>query len=79
MARIVGVVHRIVADRGFAFLRGEEDKRQRFFNVRNVEPISDFDTLKVGQKVTFEPVGDPATDIRARNNGLKAGKVRCLT
>ena len=75
---MVGVVHRIVPDRGFAFLR-DEGRRQRFFNVRNMEPISDFDTLKVGQKVSFEPVGNPATDLRARNNGLKAEKVRCLT
>ena len=57
MERMFGVVQRIMLNRGFAFVRGD-DRRQRFFHARNVKPVSAFDTMFVGQRVSFVPEGE---------------------
>lgn len=66
-----GVIYRIVADRGFGFIRGD-DGLSRFFHCRQVDRR--FDLLKEGMKVEFTSVEDP----RAGDNKLRAVDVEVL-
>lgn len=75
--RMVGVVTRVMLNNGYGFIRGLDDKLPRFFNIRDVQPSSDFDTMHEGQRVTFTPTGVLNTDPSAKNNGLKAIEVMC--
>lgn len=50
-----GVIKRIVADKGFGFIRDERSGIEYFFH-RSALKNSDFDSITVGQEVTFEDV-----------------------
>jgi len=75
MERMIGTITQVRLNKGFAFVRGEMDGQSRFIFARDVMPMSAFDTLYEGKKVTFEPVGKLDTRPDARNNGLRAIKV----
>lgn len=70
-----GVITRVFAAKGFAFVRGE-DRLQRFVYSRCVTPAHDFDLLREGLAVTFVPVGTFNPDPKAKNNGLRAEDVQ---
>lgn len=76
MDRMTGVITQVRLSKGFAFLRGTSDRMSRFVYAKDVEPISDFDTMHEGQQVSFEPAGVLNTTPDAKNNGLRAIKVR---
>lgn len=76
MERMTGVITQVRLSRGYAFVRGLNDNLSRFVYAKDVEPISAFDTMHEGQKVTFEPNGVLDTKPDAKNNGLRALKVR---
>lgn len=63
--RMTGEVLRILKDKGFGFVKGE-DGVERFFHRSAVS--TGFDTLREGSKVTFEDEtsnkGPRATDVR---------------
>jgi len=60
---------------GYAFLRGP-DRLSLFIYAGDLDPPADFDILHEGQKVTFEPQGKLNKNPEAKNNGLRAVKVR---
>lgn len=64
---MTGTIKRIVRDRGFGFIRGE-DGQEWFFHRSGVH--DHFDTLMEGQKVEFDE--EPST------KGPRAAKVRLL-
>jgi CspA family cold shock protein len=66
-----GVIKKLVADRGFGFIRG--DREEVFFHVSAVEGVS-FEELQEGQSVDFEI--DASEDPRRRNKGPRASVVR---
>jgi len=47
-----GVVKKVVSDRGFGFITGEDGK-DYFFHRDGLEPSIQFDRLLGGEKVTF--------------------------
>ncbi len=49
-----GTIRRLVADRGFGFIKTEEEK-DLFFHRNDLEGV-EFNTLRVGQEVEFEKV-----------------------
>ena len=55
MATTNGTVKRLVGDKGFGFVEAP-DGSEYFFHQ---SACADFDTLRVGQKVTFEPGQGP--------------------
>ena len=69
--RETGVVIRIIHNRGFGFIRGENDNVSRFFNAKWVKPEIDFDTMHEGQRVTFVPDNNGRA-----GNGAQALEVR---
>lgn len=73
--RMTGTVTKVLLNKGFAFVRDMQGM-SRFVSVRDVVPVSAFDTMHEGQKVTFEPAGDLNTAADAKNNGLRAVKVQ---
>jgi CspA family cold shock protein len=62
-----GRVKKVVSDRGFGFITGEDGK-DYFFHRDSLDPSIDFDRLVGGENVTFE--------IEASPRGPRAGKVR---
>ena len=76
MERMIGTITIVRLNKGFAFARGLKDGQSRFIYARDVEPVSAFDTLHEGAKVTFVPSGVLNTDPEAKNNGLRAVRVR---
>ena len=60
-----GTIKKLVADRGFGFISAEDGK-DFFFHRSGIE--GDFDTLRGGEKVTFEvessPKGPRARSVR---------------
>jgi len=76
MARMVGTITSVRLNKGFAFVRGVDDGFSRFVYAKDVEPVSAFDTMHEGQKVTFEPSGVLNLEPGAKNNGLRALKVQ---
>ncbi|MGO9180337.1 MAG: cold-shock protein [Candidatus Limnocylindrales bacterium] len=62
-----GTVKKLIADRGFGFITGDDGK-DYFFHRSGVEPTLDFDRLAGGERVAFE--------IEANPRGLRAVKVR---
>lgn len=68
-----GVVTKVFHNRGFAFIRGE-DNVSRFAHCRAfVLPVA-FDMLREGDIVTFEP-----SDEGSKGNGERAVEVRVVT
>lgn len=65
-----GVIVRMVPGKGFGFARDPEGL-SRFFNASAVDPIGDFDRMREGDPVEFEPV-----EGTGKGNGLAAAAVR---
>ncbi len=63
-----GTVKKLIADRGFGFITGDDGK-DYFFHRSGVEPTLDFDRLAGGERVAFEieanPRGPRAVRVRA--------------
>jgi cold shock protein len=63
-----GTVKRVISDRGFGFIAGEDGK-EYFFHRDGLNPSLDFDRLVGGESVTFEtergPKGDRAVRVQA--------------
>jgi cold shock CspA family protein len=74
--RMTGTITQVRLNRGFAFVRGVEDGQSRFIYSRDVVPVSSFDTLYEGRKVTFEPSGNLDMTPGSKNNGLRAVNVK---
>lgn len=73
---MIGVITRVRLNQGYAFVRGVEDGLPRFFNAKDVIPVSAFDRMHEGQQVTFDPCGELDSRPDAKNNGLRAANVR---
>lgn len=62
-----GTVKRVISDRGFGFIAGEDGK-EYFFHKDGLAPSVDFDRLVGGESVTFEtergPKGDRAVQVQ---------------
>lgn len=52
-----GTVKRLQADKGFGFIRGDADGTDYFFHRTGCG--DNFDSMREGQKVTFEAVNSP--------------------
>jgi CspA family cold shock protein len=63
-----GTVKRVISDRGFGFILGEDGK-EYFFHRDGLRSSVDFDRLVGGESVTFEtergPKGDRAVRVEA--------------
>ena len=63
-----GRVKKVVSDRGFGFITGEDGK-DYFFHRDGLSASLDFDRLTGGEKVSFDvessPRGPRATNVRA--------------
>jgi cold shock CspA family protein len=70
--RMTGTVIKVMLNKGFAFIRGEEDSISRFAHAKDFIPEVAFDTLREGRGVTFEPALGPETS----GNGQRAIKIR---
>lgn len=70
---MTGRITRLVLDRGFGFLRDEQD-RDRFFHARDLRDVT-LSELSVGDAVTFTPV---KVDSR-KHDGERAQMVRRAT
>jgi CspA family cold shock protein len=53
-----GTVKKLVSERGFGFITGEDGK-DYFFHRSSLMPSLDFDSLAGGEKVQFEIERDP--------------------
>jgi CspA family cold shock protein len=53
-----GTIKRVVSDRGFGFIAGEDEK-EYFFHRDGLESSLDFDRLVGGETVEFEPEQSP--------------------
>lgn len=62
-----GTVKRVISDRGFGFITGEDGK-EYFFHKDGLAPSVDFDRLVGGESVSFEtergPKGDRAVQVQ---------------
>jgi len=68
---MTGVVIRVLLNKGFCFVRGE-DGLSRFVHARDFEPPEAFDRSHEGMKVEFTPSEGPID----KGNGLRAIEVR---
>ena len=63
-----GTIKKVVADRGFGFISGEDEK-EYFFHRDGLDSSLDFDRLVGGESVEFDveqsPKGPRATKVRA--------------
>jgi len=62
-----GIIKKIVSDRGFGFIAGD-DQKEYFFHRDGLESSVRFDGLSGGERVTF--------DIEAGQKGPRAQRVR---
>lgn len=53
-----GSVARVIADRGFGFINGDDGK-QYFFHRDGLAPSLDFERLAGGERVTFQIEANP--------------------
>lgn len=53
-----GTIARLVADRGFGFIKREGEEKDLFFHANELKNV-EFKDLKEGDKVTFEAVESP--------------------
>jgi CspA family cold shock protein len=62
-----GTIKKLIADRGFGFITGEDGK-DYFFHRQGLSPAMDFDRLVGGEQVSFDiessPRGPRATNVR---------------
>jgi len=63
-----GTIKRVVSDRGFGFIKAEEDEKEYFFHRDGLESGLDFDRLSGGERVDF--------DVQASPKGPRAVRVR---
>lgn len=67
-----GTVKKVVADRGFGFITGEDGK-DYFFHRDSLDGTLSFDRLNGGEKVSFDvqvgPKGPRAANVRAGDEG----------
>lgn len=61
----VGIIKRVVRDRGFGFIQAEGASEDVFFHSSAVEQPT-FDELTEGQRVEFETEPDPRQPRRSR-------------
>ena len=63
-----GTIKKVVADRGFGFISGEDEK-EYFFHRGGLDASLDFDRLQGGESVEFDveqsPKGPRAENVRA--------------
>jgi len=63
-----GTIKKVVSDRGFGFISGEDEK-EYFFHRDGLDSSLDFDRLVGGESVEFDveqsPKGPRATKVRA--------------
>ena len=63
-----GTIKKVVADRGFGFIKAEDEK-EYFFHRGGLDSSIDFDRLVGGERVQFEvessPKGPRATQVRS--------------
>jgi CspA family cold shock protein len=63
-----GTVKRVISERGFGFIAGEDGK-EYFFHRDGLAPSVDFDRLVGGESVSFEvetgPKGDRAVQVQS--------------
>ena len=63
-----GTIKKVVADRGFGFIAGEDEK-EYFFHRGGLDSSLDFDRLQGGERVEFDveqsPKGPRANHVRA--------------
>jgi CspA family cold shock protein len=63
-----GTITKLVPERGFGFIAGD-DKKEYFFHRSGVDSLLSFDSFLGGERVTFEieqsPKGPRANQIRA--------------
>lgn len=64
-----GTVERVVAEKGFGFIKGEDDESY-FFHRSEVVPPLRFELMRQGTRVAFVATESP--------KGLRAGAVRSL-
>ena len=61
-----GIIARLVADKGFGFIKREGEEKDLFFHSNELVGVT-FDELREGDKVTFEvgesPKGPNATKV----------------
>jgi cold shock CspA family protein len=69
--RMRGTITRLIPNNGYGFVRGE-DHLEYFMHCKEVTPRIDFDTMREGQGVEFEPHDDGPG-----GNRLRAKKVTC--
>ena len=62
-----GTIKKLVSDRGFGFITGEDGK-DYFFHRQGLTPSLDFDRLVGGERVSF--------DLQASDRGPRAANVR---
>jgi CspA family cold shock protein len=62
-----GTIKKVVSDRGFGFIRAEDEK-EYFFHRNSLDSTLDFDRLVGGERVEFEVESSP--------KGPRAGRVR---
>jgi cold shock CspA family protein len=77
-----GTVLNVFPNRGFCFVRGD-DRHTRFGHVRDFVDALEFDTLREGQGVHFEPFdGEPTERIVdgkvQKNDGKRAVKIKVI-
>jgi cold shock CspA family protein len=57
-----GLIKKKVSDRGFGFICAEDDGRDYFFHLTDLEPGLEFDLIQEGLTVEFEVKRDPSFD-----------------
>jgi len=62
-----GTIKKVVSERGFGFI-GADDGKEYFFHRDGLDTAVNFDSLRGGEKVTF--------DIEASQKGPRAQRVR---
>lgn len=68
---MLGKIYRLYSNKGFGFIKGDEDPSERFFHAKWCEPLEDFSRLKENDSVEFEPDANGTG-----GNKLRAMKVK---
>lgn len=66
-----GVIKKVVADRGFGFIRPDDGSKDVFFHVNALPRATEFDALLTDRRVSF--------DTEQAEKGPKAVNVRLTT
>ena len=71
-----GTVVTVFLNKGFCFVRGQEDREMRFAHCRSFKDSTQFDTIAEGNAVEYEPVDDKP--IAGKHNGKRAVNIRVV-